>query len=761
MSKNYTGQALSTAVRLGVALSALTAGVAYAQTAPAPPQANPQVADASGAGDIVVTAQRRAERLEDVPVAIVALTGDTLAKSGIEQMSDLGQVATSVQINRAGAFTQPAIRGITTLTLGFGFENNVAVFVDGFYQPDMVTINGDLANLASVQVLKGPQGTLYGRNATGGAIVIDTLAPSKEFIANAQVSYGRFNDLRLQGYVSGPLGEKAALGIAAYYRTGDGYIRDIGSDPVSTADDTNAAPIKNLSLRAKLLLTPTDDLSITLGLNRGFVEDSRGLVYTINSRPASFLPTPPGRATQRDTSSSTIPADATARATEGTAKTVLETGIGTLTSYTGYASRLSHSTFDFDASKPVITQSVSNNINQHTFQQTLDFSIKAIDRLDLIVGAFFYDDKLRVDGGESYAGSVTPAGLQRTQFVRLTSRSYALYIDGTWQISDQLFLSGGLRYNHEKRGISYFEVPGTVTAIAPPANNSASFSALTPRAVLRYEIAPRTNIYASYSQGFRAGVFNPTVLPSPALVLPINPEKLRAFELGFKTASPTLRFDAAVFYYDFSDLQVGVTIPSPINPTTVVQLISNAKKAESYGAEAQVTYTPMPNLSIRAGAAYIRARYTDFPNATGTGFNATTGFNVTGQVQNWNGQQMARAPSFTANLGFNYDTDLAGGKLALSANGSYTSSFVVANPSLFGPLAGAALANTQRYRQNGYALLNTQVNWTDPSGHYTLGVYGDNITNTRYNFILSGGAFGDFSQGNEPATYGVRAGFKF
>ena len=761
MSKYYTGRALSTALQLGVAVSALIAGVAYAQVAPAAPQADPQSTDAVGAGDIIVTAQRRAERLEDVPVAIVALTGDTLAKSGVQHMTDLGQVATSVQLNRAGAFTQPAIRGITTLTLGFGFENNVAVYVDGFYQPDMVTINGDFANLASVQVLKGPQGTLYGRNATGGAIVIDTLAPAKEFTASGQISYGRFNDLRLQGYVSGPLGDKIALGLAAYYRTSDGYIRDIGADPLSTADDTNAAPQKNLSLRAKLLLTPTENLSVTLGLNHGFVEDSRGLLYTINAFPASFIPTPPARATLRDTASPTIPADATARATEYSAKIALETGIGTLTSYTGYASRLSHSTFDFDGSKPVITQSVSNNIREYTFQQTLDYSIKAIEGLDLIVGAFFYDDKLGVNDAKSYAGSVTTAGLQRSQFVRLTSRSYAFYVDGTWHITDRLFLTGGLRYSNEKRTISYYEVPGTVTAIAPPASNAATFDAVTPRAVLRYEIAPRTNIYASYSEGFRSGVFNPTVLPSPALVLPINPEKLRAFEIGFKTASPTWRFDAAVYYYDFRNLQVGVTIPSPINPTTVVQLISNAKKAESYGAEAQVTYTPTPHLSIRAGASYIHARYTDFSNATGTGFNATTGLNATGQVQNWTGQQMARAPSFTGNLGFNYDSDLAGGKLALSANGSYTSSYVVANPSLYGPLANPALANTQRYRQDGYALLNAQVNWTDPSGHYTLGVYGDNITNTRYNFVLSGGAFGDYSQGNEPATYGVRAGFKF
>ena len=727
--------------------------------------AAPQAADEAAApesNEIIVTAQRRAERLEDVPVAIVALSGDTLAKSGISRMTDLGQVATSVQINRAGAFTQPAIRGITTLTLGFGFENNVAVYVDGFYQPDMVTINGDLANLASVQVLKGPQGTLYGRNATAGAIVMETLAPSRVAEGRAQISYGRFNDIRSQAYVSVPLSDDLAVSVAGYYRTSDGYIRDIGTDFLSKADDKDAAPLKSNSFRAKALYTPGNVVKITLGYNHGAVEDSRGLVYTINNY-AFAIPASPPRASKRDTASPNIPADARARADEFTGKVEIDTGIGTLTSYTGYAKRNSHSVFDFDASRSVITQSINTTIRERTFQQTLDYAIKPTDNLDLILGAFYYDDKLDYGkgGGQSYAGSIGPAGLQRTQFVFLTSKAYALYADATYTIGDNLFLTGGVRYNHEKRSIRYFEVPGTVTAIAPPASNSATFKSATPRAVLRYEIAPRTSIYASYSQGFRAGVFNPTVLPTPALVLPIKPEKLKAYEIGFKTASSTFRFDAAAYYYDFRDLQVGVTIPSPINPASVVQLISNAKKAESYGVEGQATWTPSDDLSVRAGASYVHARYTDFKNATGTGLNVTTQRNVTGQVQDWSGQQMARAPSFTANLGVNYDIDLAGGRLALSGNASYTASYVVANPSLFGPLGPTGLANKQRYRQKAYALANAQINWTDPSDHYTIGVYADNLTNTRYNFVLSGGAFGDYSQGNEPATYGVRGGFKF
>ena len=304
-------------------------------------------------------------------------------------------------------------------------------------------------------------------------------------------------------------------------------------------------------------------------------------------------------------------------------------------------------------------------------------------------------------------------------------------------------------------------VPRVNPVVPPPAQNSETFSSATPRAVLRYEIAPRTSIYASYSKGFRSGVFNPTVVASPALVLPIKPEKLTAYEIGFKTASSTFRFDAAAYYYDFRDLQVGITVPSPVNPGSVVQLISNANKAESYGVEAQATYTPNDDLSVRAGAAYTHARYTDFKNATGNGLNVTTQRNISGQVQDWSGQQMARAPSFTANLGINYEMDMAGGRLALSGNASYTASFVVANPSLFGPLGPAGLANKQRYRQKAYAIANAQINWTDPSDHVTIGVYADNITNTRYNFILSGGLFGDFSQGNEPVSYGARLGFKF
>ena len=164
--------------RAGLLASVAFATPVYAQSDSA--SANPSTSD------IIVTAQRRAERLEDVPVSITALNKEALNSAGLKRIDEIQQVSTGVQINKGGVFTQPSIRGITTLTLGYGFENNVAVYVDGLYQADTITINQDLGTIESVQVLKGPQGTLYGRNATGGAIVIETRAPSQN--ADGRVS---------------------------------------------------------------------------------------------------------------------------------------------------------------------------------------------------------------------------------------------------------------------------------------------------------------------------------------------------------------------------------------------------------------------------------------------------------------------------------------------------------------------------------------------------------------------------------------------
>lgn len=718
--------------------------------------ANAQDAAATGqitaldANDIIVTAQRRAERLEEVPVAITAVTAQTLEQSGVSRFQDLGQIAIGAQVQRTGGHTQPAIRGVSTLTTGPGYENNVAVYVDGFYQSDTMAINGDLVNVADVQVLKGPQGTLYGRNATAGAILVNTLQPSDVLTGNAQVSYGRFNDVRIQGYLSGPINDTVAFSIAGYTRENDGYIKDIDSGK-------NVAPFRNDSIRTKLRIEPSEDFSLTLAYNYAYVSDSRGLVYNIYRNPSPALPAPPARATDRNTASLNFNPENGAKMHEATITTAVNTGIGTLTSYTGYAVRHSYTIYDFDGSRLPLVQVEVDPYDQRTFQQTLDFAVDSIEGFDLVVGGMYYHDVVR------NVPAALNAQLQRVtgQDLETTGEAVALYVDGTVHVTDRLFLTLGGRYSSEKRIYDYVQRSGVNPATDQPILKEATFSKFTPRVVLRYEVADRTNVYASYSQGFRSGLFPVTSQPRAELVLPVQPEEIDAFEIGFKTASSMVRFDAAAYYYDYTNLQVGVTVPSPVIANAVINLVSNAKAARVYGVEGQLTVTPTDGLNIRAGAAYNHARYRDFSNATGNGWNAVTGLNISNQIQDWSDKEMARAPKWNANLGFDYSVDVAGGNLVLAANGSYMSSHVVQNPSLWGPAAGPELADQQRYRQDGYAVVNASINWTDPSDTYTIGVYGENLTNTKYLISHSGGAFGDWRNYGQPVSYGVRLGAKF
>ena len=223
---------------------------------------------ASSEQDIIVTAQRRSERLEKVPASVTVVTAEALAKAGVNNLQDIGRIAPGVQVNQSGLSTQPAIRGVTTPTNGAFNENNIGIYVDGFSVPDTLSINSDLVSIRSVEVLKGPQGTLYGRNATGGAILINTLDPEKHLTGKFEIEYGRVNELAVNGYVSVPLSDSVRFSVAAADRHGDGYIRL--QDPVSpNGKGGPAAPFTQRSIRVKLRADLSADLIATLGFNHG------------------------------------------------------------------------------------------------------------------------------------------------------------------------------------------------------------------------------------------------------------------------------------------------------------------------------------------------------------------------------------------------------------------------------------------------------------------------------------------------------------
>ncbi|MBV1687808.1 TonB-dependent receptor [Novosphingobium sp. G106] len=799
--------------------------------------ANPAFAQASAdasvdSNTIIVTAQRRSEALEDVPMSVAVIPQETLSSVGVNSVRDLANVTTGFQVNNSGSYPQPAIRGVTTTNAG-AYENNVALFVDGLYQTTPQILNMDLPNVQSIQILKGPQGTLYGRNATGGAILIDTIDPGRDWAGNIEAGYGRFDDKRARGYVAGPLSDRIGVSLAGTFRKTDGYYKK-ASRTTPGQFDGRTLGLEQESVRAKVKAELTDSFTATAGYNFTRANDPRGVFFTPIENVANSY-TVPGRNT-RPRGLGEVAGDAIVldfKQHEGYLNLSLDTGIGTLRSITGYTAGNNETIYDSNGNY-VPDLYIDSVVRDRTWQESVDYNINAIKNVDLIVGGNYYNIKTDYQPGRDNVVYLGPASYApftypdpATTIVPLsdyrksshsgffrTKKAWAVFADVTFHATDKLSINLGGRYSSETQDVSAVKdnyctttggclvggaivpiggITSTPYTIATTARSS-TYNKFTPRASIRYEIAPHTNIYASYSQGFRGGEWNST-LPNdnPALWRDAKQETINAYEIGLKSGGGRFHYDLSGFYYDYKNLQVSsVTF---IGALTVVTL-QNAPKAKIYGAEANFDYDITDNFKIRMGGTWLHARYGDGFIYTGTGVNPNqvgfntnsnplkTFINVASVAQDLSGLQMPRAPDFSGFVGFDFNIPNKDGGLRFAANLKYTTSYVVTDPSVWGGdpnyvakhtanpsytpdntalLAGTpyvSFASKERARQAAYALVNASVTWTDPTNHYYVRAWGNNLTNitvkTHYRPSAS-----TYIPVGEPVTYGGTVGFKF
>jgi iron complex outermembrane receptor protein len=476
-------------------------------------------------------------------------------------------------------------------------------------------------------------------------------------------------------------------------------------------------------------------------------------------------------------------------------------------------------------------------LRDRTWQQAIDFNIDTIDRLNLVIGGNYYNIKTDFNGAASSlylspkptvdpALETVPVSDYRkftdTFFFR-TKEAWALFADATFEATDQLSINVGGRFSEETQDVAGYKIgysttTGAATSCAysiageqvagfPCANGASAkrskYSKFTPRASIRYEISPGTNIYASYSKGFRSGEWN-SVIPgdNPARWFDTQQESVNAYEVGFKTAGSRLRAEVAAFYYDYRDLQVSNTQVVG-NPPVPLVILTNAPKARIYGIEGSFDYKVDDNFTIRGGATWLDAKYGAgfYINANGVCLNpaagcpggvSTQGFNVNSDPlrvfsnktldQDLSGQQMARAPEFTGFIGADYLVPNGDGGLRFAANLKYTTSYVVTNPAIWGgdprtltqrngaapdnslALAGtpyAARTNEQRNRQEAFVLLNASVTWTDPTDSYYVRVWGNNLTDVRYKVHYTNNGTGTYAPIGEPLSFGGTIGYKF
>ncbi|MBR2171117.1 TonB-dependent receptor [Sphingopyxis sp.] len=674
---------------------------------------------AADSGDIVVTAQRRSERATDVPISITALGADTLEAAGVLSTGDLGKVTPGLSMDRAGPFSQPTIRGIGSSVTGPGINTSVATYIDGYYQPSTVSSDFSLADVASVQVLKGPQGTLFGRNSTGGAILVTTLAPSFDPMARARISYASYDDITATAVVSTGLTDKIAVLLSGLYRHDRGYARDVVTNaPLQKA--------REYVVRGKVLFKPSDEVSLTLAYTHGDVDDPWGVaqvayrgVSAAAGIPGVIVPDRP-----KDVAA-TLPPESRVNYDAVIFTADVDLGGVNIKSYTGYRDERDYVQLDSDKTAFAF-QYIDFRPVDETFTQEIDISSTGSGPLQWVAGLYYYHDKA------GYLDLGVTQGGPRFTFLnaRLKSEAYAAFADVTYEVSSGLYLTGGVRYNNEK----VTETFDSILSNYVPASFSKTFENLSPRAVIRFEPTANSSLYLSYNQGYKAGTFNPTGL-SPT---PVRPEKIDAFEAGYKMRSGGTLFEVAGYYYDYKDLQF-------VSYVGATAQLTNAAKARIYGAEVNLEQHVGDHLTLSANAAWTDAKYRDFTGANHYEYLGN-GVIVNGP-DDASGNPMVRTPKFAARGAIEFHAPLAGGEFRANAAVKYQSRI------RFDPFGETG--------QGEYALVDARVAWTDPSGHVTIAAFGANLTDKDYYAVVTQQSESWPANYGHPRRFGVELSFRY
>lgn len=703
-------------------------------------------------GVIVVTAQRRQENLTDVPISVAVLGGDALKDKVILSTSDLTVAVPGLNWGRSTNFSQPTIRGVGSRNASAGDEPNVASFVDGVYLPDMTGTLLELSNIERIEVLKGPQGTLFGRNATGGAINVVTKAPTDTFNLSAAATYGRFDYYRLTGSVSGPIvGDNVMASLSAVKYDDKGYVRNIYTGKMQGSSGGTAA-------RARFTFTNNDNL--TLQVN-GFYSDTDNNVlsspYMIDGN-TSGRNSIPGGATATTFNPTNIPASqiiadkpyttATFAPTFGKTKqwfvdphVEIDLGFATLSAQAsmGRTKTLNYSWTD---STPLqLSRTEYTSLNDFSNQEVV-LTSNDPGRLKWLVGVTGFQSDARFDplistrrtGPSTFSPAIIYYG-QKTNAI-------AAFGEVTFEAIDNLFITGGIRYNDDKK--SAYNLIGGVKV-----GGEKSFNNWSPRAVVRYEFAPNSSIYGSFTRGFKSGTFN--AVSANGVRLPASPELIDAYEVGLKSGIiPGVYAEAAAYYYDYKDLQVSAAIIVNGASVTTVQ---NAGSASIKGLEFSLNAELFEGFTVFGAVSLIDSKIKNFPNAVVQVRNRNAQGNLTlnGNTQTTldvSGNELIRAPDYTFSIGANFSQPVGAGRLAANVNAFFSDSY-------FFDLSNALT-------QPRYEVVNGSVTYhfSQDRGAY-VGVFGQNLTNQVYAAGMLSSAFGDAIQANKPRWWGVTVGYEY
>jgi iron complex outermembrane recepter protein len=703
------------------------------------PSAQKAAADTgSSLDEVIVTAQRRAQRLQDVPLTITAQSAEDLQRGGVDTTRDLPNVISGLTWSNQGTWIEPNIRGVYTSVAAVGSSSPVAIYLDGIYQPSQSGTILDLPDVSRIEVVKGPQGTLFGQNATGGAIQIFTLDPTFTTHGNVEVAAGDYfggsarssGHYVTRGFVTGPLlGDTLAGSLSADYDQTAGYYTN---DVTGQRDGRIAAEV----VRGKLLWKPADNVQVLASAyysrrDDHTTEDGFPLngVTIAAAYPGSIIPTQPWHVSWLP-----LHPDATTEVKGASVKTTAQMDAGTLTSLTGatlYAPRTQIDAAGAYAPACIAAFACTGLANIHmgeqAYSQELDFASRKYGLFSFVAGVFWFHDHSTED--DNYSGVFS----DDTAMHRST---YAAYTEVTLDATDKLSLIGGARLNRDE-----LQADGRFLAASFARYADKSWESATPRFSARYAFSDALSTYFTYSEGFKAGVASGQITAAP----PANPEKLKSYEMGVKAATRKYAANLALFAYDYQDLQVEVIEELNGVPVTTPQ---NAAKARIYGVDLDASGHLTDALLLRFTGTWLpRAEYSSFPNAIAyvfplTGFGLTTDSNYDAS-----GSRMLTTPVFTGSVQGTYTWQTSLGRMEGTATVHHSDQY--------------RWEYTGRARTGGYTLLDSQLSLALKSSPLLLTLYGKNLTNKAYvqGMVLS--YFADIAFYAPPREVGVRASYSF
>lgn len=668
---------------------------------------------ADGAGlidEVVVTARRRAENLQDVPVAVSAFNADALERQGISDITELQQRLpnTTLQVSRGTNSTLTAyIRGIGQQDPLWGFEPGVGIYIDDVYiaRPQGAVL--DILDVENIEVLRGPQGTLYGKNTIGGALKYQTRQLGNQPTFNATARAGTYNqrDVTVSGSV--PLIEDRLYiggGVAVLERDGFGEFRNTG-------DDNYNKDVKSGHL--KMEWNATDSVLVTVAADR--TED--------DSNPRGGYRLVPSLVTGQTPYSDIYDSDTSMAndnevITEGASAKVAWQINDQLEFKSITASRegYTYTSIDFDATA-VNSLDIPAVYEDEQFTQEFQLSYGA-DRLSLVGGLYYYDG----EACGAFGVVLGLAGITLENGGCVDTESSSIYAQGSYDFTDALSLSFGGRYTKDEKSADVYrhiylgtKLPtesSTIFATQSDFSNNEDWSEFSPHIGLQYDIDSDVMVYGSYTSGFKSGGFDMRADQStnPTADEPFDPETVESFEVGLKSTlwDSRVRLNAAMFYNDYQDMQI--TVQRAVGISNFVSQVVNAGEARMRGFELETIAALTDNLTLSAVVGYIDAEFIQVNT-----FDPNAGA-VVDVSDEW---VISNTPEWSSNLSLSYAVDIAGWQSEWQAGVSYRDGVHIFE-------VPSALD------EDSYSLVNANIVFTSPDGHWLLGLHGKNLTDEEY-----------------------------